>query len=53
METEPEEEMLIPDGWVEGERMPPPPSTGVKPKWYTMTMGPIPADRKPFFDVVS
>jgi hypothetical protein len=43
-----------PDGWVEGELMPPPVDPNApKPKWYTLTMGPIPAEKKPFYDVVN
>jgi hypothetical protein len=43
-----------PDGWVEGELMPPPAAdpNAPKPKWYTLTMGPIPEDKAPFYDVV-
>lgn len=48
----PDEEMLIPDGWVEGEKMPPPDVPAVKQKWYTLTMGPIPEEKKPYYIVV-
>lgn len=43
-----------PEGWVEGKLMPPPANVQTdKPKWYTLTMGEIPADKKSLYDVVN
>jgi hypothetical protein len=44
-----------PEGWVEGELMPGPPvdPNAPKPKWYTLTMGPIPDSKKSQYDVVN
>lgn len=43
-----------PEGWVEGELMPGEIDPNApKPKWYVVTMGPIPDAKKSLYDVIN